>query len=139
MARLHYEPPEQALSSGRSAPADGPAAWGEELRAAERAAREAGDIIAGLYRGGYGVREKSRGDPVTTADLMANRAIREVLAARFPQDAWLSEEDADDPRRLQRSRVWIVDPLDGTREFIRAIPEFCVSIGLAVDGSPVLG
>lgn len=139
MARLHYEPPEQALSSGRSASADGPAAWGEELRAAERAAREAGGIIAGLYRGDYGVREKSRGDPVTTADLMANRAIREVLAARFPQDAWLSEEDADDPRRLQRSRVWIVDPLDGTREFIRAIPEFCVSIGLAVDGSPVLG
>ena len=139
MARLQYEPPEQALSSGRSAPAEGTAAWGEELRAAERAAREAGDIIAGLYRGDYGVKEKSRGDPVTTADLMANRAIREVLAARFPQDAWLSEEDADDPRRLERSRVWIVDPLDGTREFIRAVPEFCVSIGLAVDGSPVLG
>ncbi len=119
--------------------ADGPAAWETELRAAEQAAREAGDVIAGLYRGDYGVREKSRGDPVTTADLTANRAIREILAARFPQDAWLSEEDADDLGRLERSRVWIVDPLDGTREFIRGIPEFCVSIGLAVDGFPVVG
>lgn len=133
------------MSSGRRAPTEGelsPAAaagWGEELRAAERAAREAGDIIAGLYRGDYGVREKSRGDPVTTADLMANRAIREILASRFPQDAWLSEEDADEPGRLKCNRVWIVDPLDGTREFIRGIPEFCVSIGLAVNGSPVLG
>ena len=110
-----------------------------ELQAAERAAREAGGIIAGLYQGDYRVEEKSRGNPVTTADLNANRAIREILAGRFPDDAWLSEEDADDPKRLDRSRVWIVDPLDGTREFIRGIPEFCVSIGLAVNGSPVLG
>ena len=123
---------EQPLSSG-------PAPFAEELRAAERAAREAGGIIAGLYQGDYRVKEKSRGNPVTTADLNANRAIREILAGRFPDDAWLSEEDADDPKRLDRSRVWIVDPLDGTREFIRGIPEFCVSIGLAVNGSPVLG
>ena len=114
-------------------------AWTDELGAAVDAARAAGEIIAGLYRGDYRVEEKSRGNPVTTADLMANRAIREILAARFPEDAWLSEEDADDPGRLDRSRVWIVDPLDGTREFIRGVPEFCVSIGLAVDGRPVLG
>lgn len=148
---------EQPLSSGPEAPADrapaSPAASGEapgrdgcvpaplaeELRAAERAAGEAGAIIAELYRSDYQVREKSRGNPVTTADLMANRAIREVLAGRFPDDAWLSEEDADDAGRLDRSRVWIVDPLDGTREFIRGVPEFCVSIGLALHGSPVLG
>ena len=123
---------EQPLSSG-------PAPFAEELRAAESAAREAGGIIAGLYQGDYRVEEKSRGNPVTTADLNANRAIREILAGQFPDDAWLSEEDADDPKRLDRSRVWIVDPLDGTREFIRGIPEFCVSIGLAVNGSPVLG
>ena len=160
MARLHYDPVKQPLSSeplssaarGAKAPAGslGPAersptarstapAWAEELQAAGEAARAAGDIIAGLYRGDYTVREKSRGNPVTTADLGANRAIREILAARFSGDAWLSEEDADDPRRLDRGRVWIVDPLDGTREFIRGIPEFCVSIGLAVDGVPVLG
>ena len=130
MARLHYGPTGQALSSD---------AWTEELGAAEEAARAAGEIIAGLYQGDYRVEEKSRGNPVTTADLRANRAIREILAARFPEDAWLSEEDADGPGRLDRSRVWIVDPLDGTREFIRGVPEFCVSIGLAVDGRPVLG
>ena len=113
--------------------------FAEELREAERAAREAGGIIAGLYQGDYRVEEKSRGNPVTTADLNANRAIREILAERFPDDAWLSEEDADNAKRLDRSRVWVVDPLDGTREFIRGIPEFCVSIGLAVNGSPVLG
>ena len=123
---------EQPLSSA-------PVPYAEELRAAERAAREAGGIIAGLYQGDYRVEEKSRGNPVTTADLNANRAIREILAGRFPDDAWLSEEDADDPKRLDRSRVWIVDPLDGTREFVRGVPEFCVSIGLAVNGSPVLG
>lgn len=124
------------MSSGAGGP---DAQWADELRAAVEAARAAGAIIAELYRGDYRVEEKSRGDPVTTADLMANRAIREVLGARFPEDAWLSEEDADDSRRLDRSRVWIVDPLDGTREFIKGIPEFCVSIGLAVDGDPVLG
>ena len=129
----------ESLASGGSPQTEESGAWAEELRAAERAARQAGEIIAGLYRGDYRVEEKSRGNPVTTADLMANRAIREVLAARFPEDAWLSEEDADGPGRLDRSRVWIVDPLDGTREFIRGIPEFCVSIGLAVDGVPVLG
>ncbi len=148
---------EQPLSSGPESPAekasaspvasgetpgrDGsvPESFAEELRAAERASREAGAIIAELYRGDYRVKEKSRGNPVTTADLMANRAIREILSGRFPGDAWLSEEDADDAGRLDRSRVWIVDPLDGTREFIQGVPEFCVSIGLAVNGSPVLG
>ena len=148
---------EQLLSSGPELPADRapaspvepgdapgkdgsvPEPFAEELRAADQAAREAGAVIAELYQGDYRVKEKSRGHPVTTADLMANRTIREILAGRFPDDAWLSEEDADDARRLDRSRVWIVDPLDGTREFIRGVPEFCVSIGLAVDGSPVLG
>ncbi len=145
---------EQPLSSGPALPAETravasggapgkggsvPEPFAVELQAAERAAREAGAVIAELYRGDYRVEEKSRGNPVTTADLMANRAIREILAGRFPDDAWLSEEDADDAGRLDRSRVWIVDPLDGTREFIRGVPEFCVSIGLAVNGSPVLG
>ena len=138
---LAAKAPAGPAESGES-PRGGEAAsvpFAEELRAAEEAAREAGGIIAGLYQGEYRVQEKSRGNPVTTADLNANRAIREILAERFPGDAWLSEEDADNAGRLDRSRVWVVDPLDGTREFIRGIPEFCVSIGLAVNGSPVLG
>ena len=112
---------------------------GKELSVAEEAANEAGAEIARLYTGGYDVREKSKGNPVTSADLKANAIIHAHLADWFPEDAWLSEEDTDDLRRLEARRVWIVDPLDGTREFIQGVPEFCVSIGLAVDGDPVLG
>src|SRR5688572_6820168 len=69
---------------------------------------------------------KAGGDPVTEAD----RAIDAVLARTLPRpgDGWLSEETVDDPARLQARRVWIVDPLDGTREFVQGLPEFCVSI-----------
>ena len=54
-------------------------------------------------------------------------------------EGWLSEESVDDVSRLDKSRVWVVDPLDGTREFVAGIPEFCVSIGLVEDGRPVAG
>lgn len=110
-----------------------------ELSVAEEAAYAAGKVIEGLFEGTYDVQEKGRGDPVTSADLEANAVIREHIGRTFSRDAWLSEEDADDRRRLGAERVWIVDPLDGTREFIRGIPEFCVSIGLAVHGRSVLG
>jgi len=76
-------------------------------------------------------------DPVTEAD----RALDAVLRKELLRDGegWLSEESVDDPIRLQRSRVWVVDPLDGTREFVNGIPEFCVSIGFVEDGRPVAG
>lgn len=80
---------------------------------------------------------KDGGDPLTAADTAVNDAIFEVL----PRDGegWLSEETADDAVRLSQSRVWIVDPIDGTREFIQGIPEWCVSIGLVENGEPVAG
>jgi len=76
-------------------------------------------------------------DPVTEAD----RALDAVLRKELLRDGegWLSEESVDDPIRLQRSRVWVVDPLDGTREFVKGIPEFCVSIGFVENGRPVAG
>src|SRR5580700_6177435 len=76
-------------------------------------------------------------DPVTEAD----RALDAILRKELLRDGegWLSEESMDDPIRLQRSRVWVVDPLDGTREFVKGIPEFCVSIGFVEDGRPVAG
>jgi myo-inositol-1(or 4)-monophosphatase len=76
-------------------------------------------------------------DPVTEAD----RALDAVLRKELLRDGegWLSEESVDDPIRLQRSRVWVVDPLDGTREFVKGIPEFCASIGFVEDGRPVAG
>ncbi|MEQ1856121.1 MAG: 3'(2'),5'-bisphosphate nucleotidase CysQ [Longimicrobiales bacterium] len=82
-------------------------------------------------------RKQATGDPVTAADHAANVALREILPRAG--EGWLSEESADDPSRLACSRVWVVDPIDGTREFIEGIPEWCVSIGLVEDRLPVAG
>jgi myo-inositol-1(or 4)-monophosphatase len=82
-------------------------------------------------------RHKSGDDPVTEADTTVDTLLREFLPR--DGDGWLSEETRDDHVRLERRRVWVVDPLDGTREFVSGIPEWCVSIGLVVDGEPVAG
>jgi myo-inositol-1(or 4)-monophosphatase len=76
-------------------------------------------------------------DPVTEADRALDAVLRTELLREG--EGWLSEESVDDPIRLQRSRVWVVDPLDGTREFVKGIPEFCVSIGFVENGRPVAG
>ena len=76
-------------------------------------------------------------DPVTEADRALDAVLRKELLREG--EGWLSEESVDDPIRLQRSRVWVVDPLDGTREFVKGIPEFCVSIGFVENGHPVAG
>ena len=111
----------------------------EEMKIAERAAREAGEIIMAFYGKKYCIEEKEKGQPVTAADLAANVRIQEVLLGRYPADGWLSEENKDDLKRLKASRVWIVDPIDGTKEFIQKVPQFSVSIALVVGDSPVLG
>jgi myo-inositol-1(or 4)-monophosphatase len=110
--------------------------FGRELEAAERAAREAGVVVMSLFRGKFDVQEKSKNNPVTTADLEANRVIRERILSSFPSDGWLSEEDQDDDARLALARVWVVDPIDGTKEFIEGVAQFAISIGLVVDGRP---
>jgi myo-inositol-1(or 4)-monophosphatase len=71
----------------------------------------------------------------------ADRAVDAVLRQNLLRDGegWLSEETADNPSRLDKERVWIVDPLDGTREFVKGLPEFCVSIGFVENGKPVAG
>jgi len=110
-----------------------------EQRIAEEAARAAGEIIRGYYDGKIEVREKSRDNPVTEADLRANECIHARIREAFPDDGWLSEETRDSRERLDRRRVWIVDPLDGTKEFIQHIPELCVCIALVEDGEPTVG
>lgn len=82
-------------------------------------------------------KEHRGGDPVTEADLVVDRVLREALPT--DGEAWLSEESADDRVRLSSRRVWVVDPIDGTREFVEGIPEWCVSVGLLEDGEPVAG
>jgi myo-inositol-1(or 4)-monophosphatase len=110
--------------------------YAEEFDTAERAAWEAGQLVKKLFKGKFDVREKSKNNPVTTADIEANHRIREIIQAKFPRDGWLSEEDSDDTGRLTSSRLWIVDPIDGTKEFIEGVPQFAVSIGFVVDGQP---
>jgi len=80
---------------------------------------------------------KQGDDPVTAADIAVNDVLLNLLPR--PGEGWLSEETADSADRLGRSRVWIVDPIDGTREFVQGIPEWCISIGLIEDGRPVAG
>ena len=82
-------------------------------------------------------RKAVTGDPVTAADHAANVVLRDILPR--PGEGWLSEESADDASRLTCERVWVVDPIDGTREFIEGVPEWCVSIGLVERGIPVAG
>jgi myo-inositol-1(or 4)-monophosphatase len=114
-------------------------AFTEELNTAERAARAAGAIIMGYFGKKFHIEEKSKNNPVTVADLEANTKIQEVLLGRYPEDGWLSEESKDDLVRLKAKRVWVIDPIDGTREFIEGIPQFTVSIGLVVGGRSVAG
>jgi len=76
-------------------------------------------------------------DPVTEADRALDAVLRKELLREG--EGWLSEESVDDPIRLQRSRVWVVDPLDGTREFVKGIPEFCASVGFVENGRPIAG
>jgi len=110
-----------------------------ELQVALDAAREAGDILLRHYRGGTESWEKSEDNPVTLADLESDRAIAARLRAAFPDDGVLSEESLSDPARVEKRRVWIVDPMDGTKEFTKKIPEFAVSIALVENGEPIMG
>jgi 3'(2'), 5'-bisphosphate nucleotidase len=110
-----------------------------ELDVAVRLARQAGAAIMDYYREGVEVDYKPGDEPVTVADEAADRIISGGLRAAFPDDGLLSEESEDDPARLDKERVWIVDPLDGTTEFIGETDEFAVQIALTVHGRPVLG
>jgi 3'(2'), 5'-bisphosphate nucleotidase len=110
-----------------------------ELDVAIRLARQAGEAIMGYYQTGLDVLEKAGGEPVTVADRAADDLIARGLRAAFPCDALLTEESDDDLSRLEKERVWIVDPLDGTTEFVDETGEFSVQIALALHGQPVLG
>lgn len=103
------------------------------------AARAAAEVIRPAFRVDMEVRYKDPNQPVTDADVEADRVIREVLIGGRPEYGWLSEETADSPERLGRERLWVVDPIDGTNSFVQGIAEFAVSIGLVVGDRAVLG
>jgi 3'(2'),5'-bisphosphate nucleotidase len=102
-------------------------------------ARQAGDMIMEYYHTGVAVDHKNGREPVTIADRAADDMIVAGLHAEFPNDGLLTEESEDDLSRLEKDRVWIVDPLDGTSEFITGTGEFAVQIALAIHGQPVVG
>jgi myo-inositol-1(or 4)-monophosphatase len=112
-------------------------AYSDILARIEAALSATHEVFARFTLGEIDAEFKAGHDPVTEAD----RAIDTVLRKALLRDGegWLSEESVDDLSRLDKKRVWIVDPLDGTREFVKGIPEFCASIGFVEDGRPVAG
>lgn len=109
----------------------------ERLAVAKMLVERAGAAI--LAHAGAGSARKQDGFPVTEADLAANKLIVTGLKERFPDDGLLSEETEDDGARLERRGVWIIDPLDGTKEFLKGNGEFTVNVAYVIDGRPVLG
>jgi 3'(2'), 5'-bisphosphate nucleotidase len=113
-----------------------------ELRIALELAREAGAASLDLYEGPLDIQQKAGADdrePVTQADTLANEIIVARLRQKFPDDGILAEESIDTSRRLDKSRVWMIDPLDGTNGFIEGNGDFAVQIGLIENAKPVLG
>ena len=114
--------------------------FAREVAVAREAALAAGEILRRYWSGrDFRIDQKGKDNPVTTADFEADRKLKEILHGGFPDYGWLSEETADDGERLSRERVWIVDPLDGTKEFIKGVPEFVVAIALTERGAPMMG
>lgn len=113
--------------------------YARALDVALAAAQAAGAAVRGFYKDSYTVKEKGEDNPLTDADLASNAILEEHLRGAFPEFGWLSEESVDSPERLGREHVWIIDPVDGTKEFTLGIPEFVVSIGLVSAGKPMLG
>ena len=112
-------------------------AYADILKRIEAALHAAAQVFSRFTPGVIDAEFKVGHDPVTEAD----RAIDAVLRQNLLRDGegWLSEESVDDLARLDKECVWVVDPLDGTREFVKGIPEFCASIGYVRNGSPVAG
>jgi 3'(2'), 5'-bisphosphate nucleotidase len=114
------------------------------LNAARRAARLGAEEIAEIY-GQYlagrdiDIREKGADDPVTSADMAANRAIKRTLRDQFPEHAILTEEEPNTWNRTGAEWVWMVDPLDGTKDFIKRNGEFVTMVGLTHNGEPTVG
>ena len=116
--------------------------YDQELQTAVELARAAGAAILDLYEGPIRVEQKNYDndvEPVTQADRIANEMIVTGLKRVFPDDGILAEESVDTKRRLEKSRVWMVDPLDGTNGFIDGNGDFAVQIGLTEQGQCVLG
>jgi myo-inositol-1(or 4)-monophosphatase len=96
-------------------------------------------IVREKFQAGDPVTRKPDGSPLSKADILVNEFLRRELTHAFPTACWLSEESGDDFERLERDWLWVVDPLDGTKEFAQGVPEFSISVGLVHRNRVVLG
>jgi 3'(2'),5'-bisphosphate nucleotidase len=112
---------------------------GEELTCALELARRAGELVRGLQRGELGIEMKPGDEPVSIADRRASELIVAGLAAAFPGDPVISEELPPAPGAFGSPRLWLVDPIDGTKDFIRGEDGYSVMIGLVSGGRPAMG
>ncbi|WP_447963103.1 3'(2'),5'-bisphosphate nucleotidase CysQ [Nitrospira sp. Ecomares 2.1] len=111
----------------------------QELSIIRQAMLLASDRLHRIQYEGLAVQIKPDGSPVTNADLEVNRIIQEALFAAYPDDGWLSEESPDNILRLKKNRVWILDPIDGTKPFIKSLPQFAISLALIDHGQASIG
>jgi len=110
-----------------------------ELETIRTALDHASERLKRILYDGLKVHIKPDGSPVTNADLEVNQILQDSLLSAFPHDAWLSEESPDNPSRLQSQRVWILDPIDGTKPFIKSLPHYTISLALIDQGQPAIG
>ena len=110
-----------------------------ELSEVARIAEEAGRIAAARCGTAFQTWEKSPGQPVCDIDLEVDTFLNQQLRALDPEAGWLSEETIDLSDRIERRRLWVIDPIDGTRDYLRQRPGWCVSVALVEDRVPVLG
>jgi len=111
----------------------------DDLKLLEDTVRQAGHIARKFYGGDYKRWSKDGGSPVTEADLAVNAYLHDVLTAARPFYGWLSEENADDPTRLTKREVFIIDPIDGTIAFLKNRPHFTICAAIVVEGRPCCG
>jgi myo-inositol-1(or 4)-monophosphatase len=111
----------------------------EDLKLLKDTVREAGHIARKFYGGDYKRWSKEGGSPVTEADLAVNKYLCDQLTAARPDYAWLSEENTDDPARLSRHAVFIIDPIDGTIAFLKNRPHFTICAAVVIEGRPCCG
>ncbi|RJT24918.1 3'(2'),5'-bisphosphate nucleotidase CysQ [Chakrabartia godavariana] len=108
------------------------------LDALSEIAREAGALALSRFRGAFEQWEKAPGNPVSEVDLAVDRFLKDALKQLDPDAGWLSEETADNAERLLLPRVWVVDPIDGTRDYVRGRDGWAVSIALVEGGRATL-
>src|SRR5687767_8747751 len=100
--------------------------------------REAGKALLTLQKRDIAIHTKCNNDIITNGDLLVNAILKKQLLQLFPDYGWLSEESVDDEKRLHSEKTWIIDPIDGTKEFASGIPEYAISAALVEEGQPIL-